>query len=105
MVRPFVSLPLEERLNAGRDYVPPGSGLVDHREGIGKPAVGTKELPAVLKPRDFLMIVGGAKDGYYMNLESAQRDYWRSTRVEQRGQAPGRVSDYIKMQCLGRAQR
>jgi hypothetical protein len=53
MVRPFVSLPLEERLNAGRDYVPPGSGLVDHREGIGKPAVGTKELPAILKPRDF----------------------------------------------------
>src|SRR5260370_11080672 len=52
----------------------------------------------------FLMIVGGAKDGYYMNLESAQRGYWRSTLVEQRGQAPRRAPDYINMQCLGRAQ-
>jgi hypothetical protein len=45
------------------------SCLVDHCEGIGKPAVGAKELPAISKPGDFLMIVGGAKDGYYMNLE------------------------------------
>lgn len=27
----------------------------------------------------FLMVVGEAKDGYYMNLESAQRGYWRTT--------------------------
>jgi hypothetical protein len=53
----------------------------------------------------FLMVVGEAKDGYYMNLESTQRGYWRSTLVEQRGQAPGRASGYINMQCIGRAQR
>jgi hypothetical protein len=68
MVRPFVSLPLEERLNVGRDRVPLGSDIVDHREGVGKTAVGAKELPAIPKPRDFLMLVGRAKDGYYMNL-------------------------------------
>jgi hypothetical protein len=33
------------------------------------------------------MIVGWAKEGYYMNLESAQQGYWRSALVEQRGQA------------------
>jgi hypothetical protein len=37
MVLPFVSLPLEERLYVGRDSVPLGGGLVDHRR---KPAVG-----------------------------------------------------------------
>jgi hypothetical protein len=51
MMRPFVSLPLEMRLNLGRGCVPPGSGLVDHREGIGKPAVGAKELPSCLVMR------------------------------------------------------
>jgi hypothetical protein len=68
IVHPFVSLPLEERLNVGRDCGPPGSDLVDHREGIGKPAGGAKELPAIPKPRERLMIVGAAKEGYYMNL-------------------------------------
>jgi hypothetical protein len=100
-----VSLPLEERLDVGRDCVTPDSGLVDHREGIGKPAVGAKELPAIPKPRDLLMLVGGAKDGYYMNLESAQRGYWCSTLVEQRSQAPESASDYRKIEFLGRAQR
>jgi hypothetical protein len=33
------------------------------------------------------MIVGMAKDSYYMNLESAQRRHSRSTLIEQRGQA------------------
>jgi hypothetical protein len=51
------------------------------------------------------MIVGGAKDGYYMNLEPVQRGYRRSALVEQRGQPPGRAPDYINMQCLGRAER
>ncbi len=51
------------------------------------------------------MLVGEAKDGYYMNLESAWRGYWRSTLVEQRGHAPERAPDYINMQCPGRAQR
>jgi hypothetical protein len=51
MVRPFVTLPLEERLNVGCDCAPPGSDLVDHREGIGKPAVGAKELSATPKPK------------------------------------------------------
>jgi hypothetical protein len=31
------------------------------------------------------MIVGRAKDGYYMNLESIQSGYWRSTLVDQSG--------------------
>jgi hypothetical protein len=52
----------------------------------------------------FMMIVGEAKDGYYTSLESAQRGYWRSTLVEQGGQAPGRASDYTNMQYPGRAQ-
>jgi hypothetical protein len=69
MVRPFVSLPLEERLNVASNFVPPASDIVDHREGTGKPAVGAKELPAIPKLGDFLMLAGGAKDGYYMNLE------------------------------------
>ncbi|MFM0220646.1 hypothetical protein [Paraburkholderia dipogonis] len=34
------------------DCAPPGSDLVDHREGIGKPAVGAKELSATPKPQD-----------------------------------------------------
>ena len=36
-----------------------------------------------------------------MNLESAQRGWWRTTLVEQRGRAPARASDYIKMLCPG----
>jgi hypothetical protein len=40
-----------------------------------------------------------------MNLASAERGYWRSTLVEKRGQASRRASDYINMQCIGRAQR
>jgi hypothetical protein len=40
-----------------------------------------------------------------MNLQSIQRGYWRSTLVEQRGQAPGRAPDCMNMQCLGGAQR
>jgi hypothetical protein len=35
-----------------RGCVPLGTGLVDHREGIGKPAVGAKKLHAIPKPRD-----------------------------------------------------
>jgi hypothetical protein len=53
----------------------------------------------------FLILVGGAKNGYYMNLESAQRGYRRSTLVEQRGQAPNRASDYMNIQCPCQAQR
>lgn len=35
------------------------------------------------------MIVGGANDCYYMNLESARRCHWRSALVEQRRQVIG----------------
>ena len=41
---PFVSLPLEERLDVGRDCVPPGMGIVCHRDGIGEPALSTQSF-------------------------------------------------------------
>ena len=53
-----------------------------------KQSLGDPSFAAVLLMRQMMVVM--AKDHrYYMNLESIQRGYWRSTLVEQRGQAPG----------------
>src|SRR5258708_24193900 len=72
IVCPFVSLPLEERLDVGRDCVPPGSDLVDHYRWLSDPfaiGIGCRKLPGrtFIRARDHIEVRSAITKPLWLN--------------------------------------